>query len=78
MTTIGLIDATNKLSQICEQVYKMREPVVITKKGLPFVRIDPIPAASMSSSDIRTQRQRFIERCGEFQIDFELPRRKFF
>ena len=75
MTTIGLLEAKDKLSLICEQVYETCEPVLITRKGLPFVRIDPIPSASLSSSDIWAQRQRFIERCGEFPIDFELPHR---
>ncbi|GAK48803.1 hypothetical protein U14_00010 [Candidatus Moduliflexus flocculans] len=78
MTTIGLIEATSRLTQTCEHVYKTLEPVVITKKGLPFVRIDPIFSASMSSSssDIWAQRQRFIERCGEFQIAFDAPSRE--
>ena len=49
--TIGLFEAKTKLSELCEQVAKRREAVVITRRGRPLVRIEPVgPGKGMSSS----------------------------
>ena len=51
VTTIGLFEAKTKLSELCEQVAKRRQPVVITRRGRPLVRIEPVgPGKGMSSS----------------------------
>ncbi|MFQ5687649.1 MAG: type II toxin-antitoxin system Phd/YefM family antitoxin [Candidatus Scalindua sp.] len=42
MKNIGLFEAKTRLSEICEKVRKERQPVLITRRGKPLVRIDPI------------------------------------
>ena len=50
MTTVGFFEAKTKLSEVCEQVSKRREPVVITRRGRPIARIEPIGPGHGSSS----------------------------
>ncbi len=42
MKTCGIFEAKTKLSEICEEVAKTGLPVIITRRGLALVRIDPI------------------------------------
>ena len=78
MNTIGIFEAKTKLSQICEEVHKTKEPVLITKRGAPFVRIEPIRVSAQPTSAIWESRKIFIERYGELSSDFELPARETF
>jgi prevent-host-death family protein len=75
MNTIGIFEAKTKLSQICEQVHDTHEPVLITKRGVPLVRIEPISSRSQAPSGIWESRQAFLERYGELP-EFELPGRE--
>jgi prevent-host-death family protein len=72
MNTIGIFEAKTKLSQICEQVHNTNEPVLITKRGVPLVRIEPIASHPQAPSEIWERRQEFIDLYGEFP-EFELP-----
>jgi prevent-host-death family protein len=76
MNTIGIFEAKTKLSQICEHVHETKEPVLITKRGVPFVRIEPVNSRSQQPSAIWERRKAFIERYGEEFPDFELPMRE--
>lgn len=78
MNTIGIFEAKTKLSQICEEVHETKEPVLITKRGVPFVRIEPIRVSAQPTSAIWESRKTFIERYGELSPDFELPARETF
>jgi len=42
MKTIGLFEAKAKLSEICAQVARRGEPVIVTRRGIPWVRIEPL------------------------------------
>lgn len=50
MRTVGIFEAKTKLAEICRQVMTLNEPVIITKRGTPLVRIDPIVQTSQKSS----------------------------
>ena len=49
MKTVGLFEAKTKLSEICHDVQQNREPVLITKRGEPYVKIEPLEMESSSS-----------------------------
>ena len=74
MKTLGLFETKNRLSEVCAQVSKTREPVVITRRGKALVKIVPIiegdPAASVWGS-VEESRSLF----GPLTDDLKLPRR---
>lgn len=59
---IGLFEAKTRLSEICEAVATTHEPVTVTKRGRPFVRIDPIEEAVLT---IRERRDAYMAGCGQ-------------
>lgn len=76
MKTIGIFEAKTKLSDICAQVAATGEPVLVTRRGHPMVRIDPIP------EHLPTIRERRDAYLAEYEVgdmkdamDFELPAR---
>ena len=75
MITIGLFEAKTKLSELCEQVAKRREPVLITRRGRPLVLIEPVGAGKGKSSSIWAEREAWEKRHGPLEEDFELPKR---
>lgn len=75
MNTIGIFEAKTKLSQVCEHVNESREPVLITKRGIPFVMIEPVRPSGTHRSRIWEQRKAFLDRYGEWSVDFEVPAR---
>ncbi len=42
MRTVGLFEAKTKLSEICRKVADTGEPVLVTRRGAPLVRIEPV------------------------------------
>lgn len=62
MKTVGIFEAKTKLSELCEQVAESREPVVVTRRGAPLVRIDPIDRAPAT---IRERRAEYVVRYGK-------------
>lgn len=71
MKTIGMFEAKARLSEICDRVEKTREPVIVTRRGRPVVRILPFePAMSM-----KERREAYWRRHGEQEqddtVDFE-------
>ena len=78
MTTLGIYEAKTKLSEICEQVAQTGEPVIVTRRGVPLVQIDPVAPAAGTGSIIWDLRDRFIKEHGELESDvddIELPPR---
>ena len=76
MITVGIGETAANLKQLCERAYQTREPILLIRHGIPFVRIEPVFSSPPSSSEIWSQRQRFIERYGDLSIDFEPPSRE--
>lgn len=75
MKTVGIYEAKIKLSEICETVSKTKEPLLITRRGIPLVRIDPIHQDANNQSKIWNLRKEFITKNGEIDEDLVLPKR---
>ena len=75
MTTIGLFEAKTKLSELCDQVAKRRQPVVITRRGRPLVRIEPVGPGKGMSSSVWDSRDSWEKKHGSLREDLELPKR---
>ena len=75
MKAIGIFEVKTKISEICETVKETHEPVLITKRGIPMVRIIPIENPE-KKSNIWSRRQKFINSNGLFTEDLILPLRE--
>jgi prevent-host-death family protein len=76
MNTIGIFEAKTKFAQICEHVHETNESILITKRGVPLVRIEAVHFYPQQASGIWKCRQTFLERYGEWSSDFDLPPRE--
>ena len=54
MKTVGIFEAKTKLSELCEEVAATSEPVTVTRRGKPLVRITPLIENPMSIKERRT------------------------
>lgn len=74
MKRVGLFEAKTKLSEICGQVSASGQGILITRRGKPFVRIDPIVEKPQG---IRERRAEYLARYKEDEDaeDFEPPAR---
>ena len=70
--SVGLFEAKTRLSELCERVASTGESIVITRRGKPLVRIDPIDRDVPCVWD---DRERYIADKGRFREEFELPER---
>ena len=75
MTTLGIFEAKTRLSEICERVAQTGEPVVVTRRGVPLVRIHPVEPEHGTRSTIWELRDRFVAEHGDLEVDLELPPR---
>ena len=75
MTTIGLFEAKTKLSELCEQVARRRQAVVITRRGRPLVRIEPLGPGKGMRSSVWDSRDAWVKKHGAPREDLELPTR---
>jgi prevent-host-death family protein len=75
MKTMGIFEIKTKLSQVCDDVASTGESVLITKRGKPFVRIDPLgPSSSKGSSVWEAREQYLLEQ--DVTEELQLPERK--
>ena len=74
MKTVGLFEAKTKLSELCEEVARTRQPVTVTRRGKPLMRIEPEAATALT---IRERRADYVVRHKEKRDvrDFEVPPR---
>ena len=70
MRQIGLFEAKTKLSEICEEVARSGQGVVVTRRGKPLVRIEPVPTDRFS---VWEDRERYVVQRGRLKDEFELP-----
>jgi antitoxin (DNA-binding transcriptional repressor) of toxin-antitoxin stability system len=49
MRKVGIFEAKNRLSSICQKVAELGETVLIEKRGHPLAVIGPVPASVRSS-----------------------------
>jgi prevent-host-death family protein len=69
MRAIGIFEIKTKLSQICEDVARTNEEVLVTKRGKPFVRIVPLSTKAVGGSEVWEARERY---AGQLQKGEEL------
>jgi prevent-host-death family protein len=72
MKTVGLFEAKTRLSEICDEVARSKDSVVITRRGKPLVRIDPVETDKFSVWEDRVE---YIARTGRLKQEFDLPPR---
>jgi prevent-host-death family protein len=74
MKTVGLFEAKTKLSEICSYVAEEGTPVVVTRRGKPIVRIEPVPEQALT---IRERREAYLSRYAKQEkrdrTDFTTP-----
>jgi len=74
MKTIGLFDAKNRFSELCETVAATSEPVVVTRRGRPLVQVVPVKQDSEMSAvwaSVEDGRTKY----GPLADEFDLPPR---
>jgi prevent-host-death family protein len=72
MKTVGLFEAKTRLSEICNEVARSGRSVVVTRRGKPIVRIDPVPDDRFSVWEDRAD---YIARQGRLKEEFDIPSR---
>ena len=76
MKTIGIFEAKTKLTEVCEEVSRTHQPVTVTRRGKPLVRIDPIEETPLT---IRERRAAYMADYGKREKpdskDFDVPPR---
>ncbi len=73
MKEIEIVEAKANLAKICERVASRHEPVTVTKRGRPLVRIEP---AGNGKRDVWQARAKFLARGAKLPEDFALPTRE--
>jgi prevent-host-death family protein len=76
MTEIGLFEAKTKLSEICARVAASKAPVVLTKRGKPLVRIEPVDRGPAARKSVWERRAEYEQKHGKFTEEFGLPVRQ--
>lgn len=74
MKVMNLFDTKNRLSEVCDQVVRTREPVVVTRRGKAIVQIVPWTDEGPSESVWNTVAES-VAKYGKLEDDFELPDR---
>ena len=77
MKQIGLFDAKTRFSEICEQVAQGGESVVVTRRGQPLVRIEPLDLPNQKEN-VWDRRRNFEKEFGSVTEDFELSKRQLY
>jgi prevent-host-death family protein len=54
---LGIFEIKTKLSQVCEDVARTDEAVLVTKRGKPFVRIVPLTSRDIGGSEVWETRE---------------------
>ena len=72
MRTVGMFEAKAKLSELCEEVARSGKGIVVTRRGVPLVRIDPV---SVERFSVWEERAKYIARKGRLKDEFDLPQR---
>jgi len=73
VTEIGLFEAKTRLSEICERVAAERQPIIVTRRGKPLVKIEPMDFPKGESKSVWDRRAAYEKKHGRFTESFELP-----
>ena len=74
MNSVGLFEAKTKFSELCDQVAKKKQPILVTKRGEPFVLISPM-AKKTNQKSVWDLRGKFEMNHGKLKEELVLPRR---
>jgi len=74
MKSLGLFETKNRLSEICAEVAETGEPLVVTRRGKPLVRIVPESTQGKPESVWQTVKEA-RKKYGDLPDDLELPPR---
>lgn len=55
---MGVFDIKTRLSEVCDEVARTGEPVLVTRRGKPFVRIAPLESSDETPSAVWEARER--------------------
>lgn len=74
---MGIFEAKNKFSELCEQVARTGQPVLVTRRGVGLVRVVPLDvgAAQGEAENVWQTVEEGKARYGAIPDDFELPAR---
>lgn len=75
MNAVGLFEAKTKLSEICAEVAAKGVSVLVTRRGKPLVRIEPIRPDKTRARGIWDRRAALIKSRGPLTEDFTVPAR---
>lgn len=75
MNAVGLFEAKTKLSEICAEVAAKGVSVLVTRRGKPLVRIEPIRPDKAKARGIWDRRAALIKARGPLTESFTLPAR---
>ena len=75
MKALGVFEIKTRLSQVCEEVARTKEGVLVTKRGKPFVRIVPLSQEETGGSEVWQARERYAGKLQEGE-DLTLPGRE--
>lgn len=67
-----MFEAKTRLSEICDEVARSGVGVVVTRRGKPLVRIDPVATDRFS---VWEDREEYIAREGRLREEFDIPPR---
>ncbi len=76
MKVIGLFEAKTKFSQVCDEVAAKGEALVVTRRGKPLVRIEPIRSGKSKCQSVWDHRAAYVKANGSLAEDFTLPPRE--
>lgn len=72
--SVGIFEAKNRLSELCEKVALTGEPLLIRRRGEPLVRIMPLPAGEEQGSVWSTVKES-AAKYGPLDEDWSVPDR---
>ncbi len=75
MKTLGIFEIKTRLSQVCEEVAQTGESVLVTRRGEPLVRIDPLSRETAGHSPVWEARERHEAEYGVYEDLPEVNRR---
>lgn len=67
---LGISETKTRLSQVCAEVAQTGESVLLTRRGQPLVRIDPLDHPTPGGSSVWETRERYEATYG---VTEELP-----
>ena len=77
MKEMGLFDAKNRFSELCDTVARTSEPVLVTRRGKPLVRVVPLTdTANAGRSSVWDSVEEGRAKYGPIHDELDLPGRE--